>query len=258
MLHLYHEFARSIRTGDIDLYIYCLPRITNYFFCLNHPNYAKWLVLFHDNLLKLNETHPEVHKEFKKGCFSLKRTKKPFSRLPIDLTLEQTINADAESQRHGIEAITNSISARQKWAQSHFLRTSVISSVFEDLGMTSKKDITQDLKPNRIKKNSADLAKMVSMIEGTMNPFSESLDKTHMYNIGSGKAALPQTRDFLLNVVNIACKSRETFIDECSQNPKRFDDRSITRQKLLNFASEGGKYKVNGVNKKSETSKHGS
>ena len=24
MLHLYHEFSRSIRTGDLDLYIYCL------------------------------------------------------------------------------------------------------------------------------------------------------------------------------------------------------------------------------------------
>ena len=82
--------------------------------------------------------------------------------------------------------------------------------------MTSKEDITEDLKPNRIKKNSADLAKMVSMIEGTMNPFSGSLDQTNLYNIGSVKAALPQTRDFLLNVVNIGCKSRETFIDECS------------------------------------------
>ena len=88
----------SILTGDISLYIHCLPKIGNYFFAFNHPNYARWIVKFHNNLLELETSHPDLHKEFKKGCFSLKRTKKAFSRCPIDLTLEQTINADAASQ----------------------------------------------------------------------------------------------------------------------------------------------------------------
>ena len=113
MLHLYHEFIRSIRLGDLELYIYCLPRINYYFFTFNHPNYARLLVRYHDNLLKLSETHKDVYDEFKKGCFGIKRTKKDFSRLPIDLTLEQTVNADAASQKTGISYFTNSISARQ-------------------------------------------------------------------------------------------------------------------------------------------------
>ena len=83
------------------------------------PNYARWLVRYEDNLLKLKETHPGVYAEFKEGCFSLRRTEKAFSRLPIDLTLEQTINADAACQRKGIAALTDSISTRQRWAQSH-------------------------------------------------------------------------------------------------------------------------------------------
>ena len=99
MLHLYHEFIRSIRLGDLELYIYGLPRITNYFFTFNHPNYARWLVRYHDNLLKLSETHKDVYDEFKKDCFGIKRTKKDFSRLRIDLTLEQTVKADAEAKR---------------------------------------------------------------------------------------------------------------------------------------------------------------
>ena len=114
MLHLYHEFFRSIRLGDLELYIYGLPRITNYFFIFNHPNYARWLVRYHDNLLKLSETHKDVYDEFKKGCFDIKRTKKDFSRLTTDLTLEQTVNADAANQKTGISYFTNSISARQR------------------------------------------------------------------------------------------------------------------------------------------------
>ena len=110
MLHLHHEF---ISLGDLELYIYGLPRITNYFFTFNHPNYARWLVRYHDNLLKLSETHKDVYDEFKKACFSIKRTKKDFSRLPIDLTLEQTVNTDAASQKTGISYFTNSISGRR-------------------------------------------------------------------------------------------------------------------------------------------------
>ena len=72
-----------------------LPKITNYFLAFNHQNYVRWLVLFHDNLLKLKFTHPEVHKKFKNECLLWKRTKKLFSRLPVDLKLEQAINADA-------------------------------------------------------------------------------------------------------------------------------------------------------------------
>ena len=51
----------------------------------------------------------------------MKRTPKSFSRGPIDLRIEKTINADAACPRTGVSALTNSISARQVWAESHFL-----------------------------------------------------------------------------------------------------------------------------------------
>lgn len=41
--------------------------------------------------LKLPESHPEICKDFRKGWFGIKRTREPFSVIPIDLTLEQTI-----------------------------------------------------------------------------------------------------------------------------------------------------------------------
>ena len=97
--HLHHEFISSIRLGDLELYIYGLLRIANYFFTFNHPSYARQLVRYHGNFLKLSETHKDVYDEFKKGCFGIKRTKKDFSRRPIDITFEQTVNADAASRK---------------------------------------------------------------------------------------------------------------------------------------------------------------
>ena len=98
---------------DLEVFISCLPKLTNIFFALNHPNYARWLVKYYDSILKLNETHSEVYNEFKQGWFAIRRNEKPFSSTAIDLTLEQTINAEAASQHLRILSITNSISARQ-------------------------------------------------------------------------------------------------------------------------------------------------
>ena len=136
--------------------VYCatqnLSQLTSYFFAFNHPNYARWAVRFHDNLLKLQDSHTTTYEEFCKGVFSLRTTGKSFSRTSIDLALEQTINANAASQKTGLQYITNSIAARQRLAESHFLRMKVISQIFDDLGMTSKDDVASDLRDGQINK----------------------------------------------------------------------------------------------------------
>ena len=189
LVNLYHEFSRSIRSGDLELYIYCLPNLAEFFFAFNHDNHGKWWTKYNENLISINITHPhlaeffftfnhdnygkwwtkyhenlisidithaEVQSEFDNRCFPLKRTKKCFLSVSIDLELEQTRNVDTASQRTGISSITNSISAWKQWAESHSLRTRIISMLFEQLGITKKDDITRDLKSNHMKKNLAE------------------------------------------------------------------------------------------------------
>ena len=153
MIHLYYDFSRSVHTGDFNTYVSSIPKITNYFFAVNQPNYARWLVKYYNNLLVAPDTHAEVYQEFKKGMFCIKRSSTSFSRSPIDLALEQTINADAANKGTGISSLTNSISARQWWPESHFLRMPVISNLFTKLNMTKKEDITSTLKPHNMKNN---------------------------------------------------------------------------------------------------------
>ena len=149
-------------------------------------------------------------------------------------------------QRKGISAITNSISARQRWTQSHFIRTSIISYVFEDLGMTKKEDLSQDLKPSRIRQNSHDLCLIVNMIKETMNPFDDDITKDHLFNKASGKAASISTQSFLLNVTAIGSTSRNKLIKECVEDPARFE-KTVPKH---TFAAEGKKFKVNRADNK--------
>lgn len=111
LIHHYLNLSHSIRTGHFELFKSVLPKITDLFFMCNQPNYARWTVKYSDNLSRVAETHLDLYQGFQQGCFGIKRTAKPFSRQPIDLVLEQTINADAVKRLTGVIHFTNSISA---------------------------------------------------------------------------------------------------------------------------------------------------
>ena len=80
MVQLYHEFIRSIRTGGLELYIFCLERSSDCFFTFKHPSYARWLVRYHDNYLKLKNTSPDTRRIFER-LFLAKKNNKIFLRI---------------------------------------------------------------------------------------------------------------------------------------------------------------------------------
>ena len=139
------------------------------------------------------------------------------------MALEQTINADAACQRRGIIALTNSFSTRQRWAQSHSLRTSIISHLFESVGISKKEDTSDDLKRSKIKKNSEDVQQIITATEGTMDSFSADLDNNELFNISSGRAVTHEISASLLKVREIGETARLGFIKECNEDPSRFE-----------------------------------
>ena len=52
-----------------------------------------------------------------------------------------------------------------------------LSEVLAELDMTRKEDVSQNLKPNRIMKNTRDLVKILRSIQENMDPFSEASNK---------------------------------------------------------------------------------
>ena len=216
---------------DLDLYIYSLQQMTALFFTANHQNYSRWFTMHRDKLLKLKNFHPNIYEEFENGCFSLKRTSKPFSRILTDLTLEQIINPKAACQFSGIISLTNSVSARQRWAQSHSIHASTLSKLFEELGMTSKEGISEELKLHQAKQNIHHLEKIISSINDTINPFVSIIEKEHLFNIANGKAALVSTTHLLTTVWTIGFSTHDSFIKDCNDDPNAYQN-TIKQQKI--------------------------
>jgi hypothetical protein len=172
LIDYYLLLNTSIRTSNFEMYKTALAKTINLVFVFNQPNYARYLVRYLHNLMKVDETHPGLRVNFEKG------SKKPFSKQPIDLTLEQTINADAANKLTGISHITNSISARQLWCRSHTIRSTIISHTMKQTGLNKVQDVRADLKNSRIKKSTAHLHRFIDGIKRNINPFDENLDCT--------------------------------------------------------------------------------
>ena len=102
----FHSLERAIRTNNIDL-----TPIINLFFSTNHVNYSRWLSKFQLDLVNIDDTHPGLRDILEDGVFSVRRTPHQFSRCPVDLTLEQTVNADAASKQTGLVSATNNYCA---------------------------------------------------------------------------------------------------------------------------------------------------
>lgn len=59
-VHVYLLYHRACRTNDLDLFIYALGQMRYSFFAGSRPNYARWMVRYHMNLLNVDKTHPGV------------------------------------------------------------------------------------------------------------------------------------------------------------------------------------------------------
>ena len=209
--------------------------MTNIFFTMNHQNYARYLTMYLDKLENIETTHPGLLEDSKSSFLGICRTSKPFSRIPIDITLQQTINADAVSKASGIVNLTNSFARREKWSVTHSLRTSTISKLMDFLNLRSQDDITKDLKKASIAKSKKNLDDLINIITQCTNPFSQDLSEENLYSISSGQSVSNDVCNFLSSVESVGNQQRLDFISESRLDPERFD-RAISKNTIRNFA----------------------
>ena len=115
--------------------------------------------------------------------------------------------------------------------------------------MTSKEYISEELKPHWVKQNCHHLEKIISSISDILNAFVSTIEKEQLFNIANEKAALGETASFLTNIWTIGFSARDYFIKDYNDDPNLYQN-TIKLQKIKNFASEAGSYKVSSNNKR--------
>ncbi|OXU26620.1 hypothetical protein TSAR_012112 [Trichomalopsis sarcophagae] len=205
LIKYYLIFDLSIRMSNFELYKHIIPKISN-----KLCPFARWLTFYDDKLLNIDKSHPGLKNQLLIG---VKRTDKRFSRVPVNLTLEQTVNAECGRRLTGI---------------SHL-----------------------NLLKNRIEQSKRHIQKFIVTLKNRMNPFSYDHSKDMLLNISTGEADPAEIANFLHNIEKIGEDKRKKFID-CSENENNFSKYKIKHTKILNFEMMSKKEKINVAGKVQE------
>lgn len=101
----------------------------------------------------------------------------------------------------------------------------------ETLGLSGIESTTNDLKEH-------------TGLNLRMNPFGERLKEELLYNISTGEAAPQDVALFLTSIESTGNEMRTSMINACIENEDAFQNYTIKRVKIKNFASIIKKRKI--------------
>ena len=92
------NFMRASREKKWTLHLISISNLIPWCSAYNRSNYAKYLPWYHLKMINLPTTHPDVHEYLADGNFSTQiGNDNPFGCIPMDQTIEETINKDTQT-----------------------------------------------------------------------------------------------------------------------------------------------------------------
>ena len=143
MVGLLLRFLRSIREGDWKLYLACIRDMLSWMFAYDRVNYSRYMSVYLLDMESLQENHPDVLSEFQAGNFVVQRScGSPFSQVPVDQTIEQTVNRDTKT-KGGIVGFSLNKGAVQRWLLTSHERAAITQVCREMSGLEFPDDHTK-------------------------------------------------------------------------------------------------------------------
>lgn len=140
---------------------------------------TKWGPVYLSEMMQLQETAPEIYKEFNDGNFVIKRSSSKFNQVSPDHATEW-MNRLCKLH-NGIIGITRNDLARDKFCLTWAERSRVTENVKLLLGGKDDTDNTkfvrEDALPSRIQRDRSDVRKLVEKMQ-ELNLFSETQQDT--------------------------------------------------------------------------------
>ena len=228
-------YIRATRDGDWVLHLACLRYLLIWFFAYDRPNYSRSGTVHWFEMSVLEDTHPEIDREFKKGNFVAQRhVHHGFSQTACDQVIEQTVNRDSKI-KGGITMYTQKPGAVHRFMLSSPERAAITRECHIMAGHSSSTDSHSELKKARMQRDEKDVQSIVDTIEGMVNPFDNQLEPDKLYHLASGSVAKPLVMKDLDNAKEIGDNA---FIDFCKSRLEKDEvefHEAIKRNKLKTF-----------------------
>ena len=177
---------RASREGDWMLHLAAIRQMIPWYFAYDKLNYARFLPYYYAMMSRLPIDYPDVHDHFMQGGFSVQiGIKNPYGRIPVDQTIEETVNKDTQTPG-GTKGFSLKCGAvRRSEYRSMYLR-----QLRDMIGHQDSDFRHPDLHPPRIKRDETDIQSLVDLMETSwLNPFSP--DHQELVSLSTATAAPP-------------------------------------------------------------------
>ena len=220
------------------MYLDALTELVPWFFALDHTNYARWIPVHLRDMAELANKHPDVFTEFSNGQFTVQKTKRMFSAIPLDQSHEQN-NAYVKGDGGDI-GLTDNAPALRRWMVAGPEVARVIVE-FEDFNMhprNQEETRHHEETPSVQNTFARDVRSLVAVIEELGNPFEE--DSQDLLVLDTKEIADPAVIETVRNAKQIGQYQFEAFLKECIVDRTKSIEETIHRNMLPLFATKRG------------------
>lgn len=224
------QFSFATKTNNLDLHIFCLQRLCPLVFSMNHQNYAKYLSVYFTTLVNLPQKEKDL---LLANGFSVARSETPASRIPVDMTIEQTINKHAKSSG-GIVGFSRNLPAYYRWCVTRHNRAQYVSAAYQLANIESKNsEYHKESNPSERKLSENAVRKTVETFIAFTNPFE--VEREHLVCLSSGQKLPDDIADDLLKVEEVGKSSFEMFVKDRLQDKTTKFHTPLQKTKLKTF-----------------------
>ena len=232
-------YVRSLREANFAMYLDALTELVPWFYALDHTNYARWIPVHLRDMAQLPKTHPDIYREFNAGHFTVQKTKRVFSAIPIDQAHEQN-NACVKGDG-GAVGLTDNLSALRRWMIAGPEVARVIGE-FEnsDLQENRRVDTHHHDQTASVQTSFArDVRSLVTVVEELGNPFEEK--SQDLLVLDTKEIADPAVVKTVSNAKCIGHDQFDAFTKERLIDRTKSIDDTIHRNKLPLFGTPASK-----------------
>jgi len=208
-------FLRAVKENDLDLFVKCMRKMCGLLFSADHLNYGKYLPVYYTQLCNLQKSHPGAEKLIRDCGFSVARSVVPGCRIPIDQTIEQTVNRSAKTSG-GIIGFSRNAGAYHRWCLTRHKRATYVEATLEQLDMVDDcVEAHKSTRPSAMKRSELEVSRVISTFDHFLNPFTTNEEHHHqLFCLSSGQPASENVAEDLTNYVEAGDRAATDFIDK--------------------------------------------
>mgnify|MGYP001552076738 CR=1 FL=1 len=158
------DLIRASREGNWSLHIYSVRAIIPWCFAYDKQNYARYLPMYYSDMTRLVSDYPSVHKHLSEGGFSVQMGINPFGKLPVDQTLEETVNKDTQCPG-GTKGFSLNAGATAKYYLTAEYRSAALGQLRSLINNNNTRIRHADLDEARIKRDEEDVTSICGILE---------------------------------------------------------------------------------------------